>query len=354
MRTSVRSLAPLLICLGLAAPPRPGHAATAFYHLASAVTLPGKSPAWDYLTFDAQRGDLFIGRRHAGVTVYNVATQKVIATIADSEGANKAIQVPSLDRGYTVNGDGSTTEFELKSLRTIRRIRFGRNADSGTYEPVTGQLLFTMGDSQQVAFMDARTGKVTARLPLPSNKIEASAPDDRGNVFVAERDRNQVIRVDARSHRVTAKWSVIGCTEPTGLAYDAKDQRIFVGCRGNYPVLAVLNAVSGATVARIAIGRDNDGVAFDPRTHTIYASNGVDANLVVIDQLGPNTYALEQVVTTRPMARTLALDVAHDRVYLVTAQGAVDPAKKVDTAVAPYYPNVYFDNTFVVLTYQRH
>ena len=354
MRTSTTSIALLLACLGLAAAPRTAHAATAFYRLTATATLPGKSPAWDYVTFDAPRGYLFIGRRHAGVTVFDPARERVVATIADSEGANKAILVPSLDRGFSVNGDGSTTEFELKSLKTIRRIHFGSNADAGSYEPVTGQLMFTMGDSGQVAFMDARSGKRVALLSMPSHHIEASAPDGHGNIFVAERDRDTVVRIDARTHTVTASWPTAPCHQPTGLDYDAASRRIFVGCRSDQPLLAVLNADTGALVASLPIGRGNDGVAFDPRSHQIFASNGLDANLVVIDQRGPDSYALEQAVTTRPTARTMALDAAHDRIYLVTAQGAVDPTKKVDTAVAPFYPNVYFDNTFTVLTYQKH
>ncbi|TAM59679.1 MAG: YncE family protein [Rhodanobacter sp.] len=340
-----------LLCL--AQLPSPGHA-TAFYHLGSAVALPGKAPAWDYLTYDSARSYLFVGRRHNGVTVFDVATHKVVATIADSKGANKAILVPALDRGYTVNGDGSTTEFDLKSLKAIRRIRFGSNADAGSYEPVTGQLMFTMGDSEKVAFMDARSGKVLATLPMPSHHIEASAPDGHGNLFVAERDRDAVVRIDARTHQVTASWPTTPCRQPTGLDYDATSQRIFVGCRSDRPLLAVLDAKSGAVVASLPIGRGNDGVAFNPATRRIYASNGLDANLVVIDQQGPDSYRLEQAITTRPMARTLALDAQRDRVYLVAAEGGVDPAMKVNTAVAPFYPNFYFDHTFTVLTYQKN
>ncbi|MDA3914155.1 WD40 repeat domain-containing protein [Oleiagrimonas sp.] len=327
--------------------------AATFYRLESAVVLPGTSPAWDYLTFDVARSYLFIGRRHAGVTVYDVRTRKVVASIADSKGANRAILVPEIGRGFTVNEDGSTTEFDLRSLKTLRRIRFGHDADSGSYDPATGQILFTMGGSRKIVFLDARSGHVTARLPLHSSKIEASAPDGHGNVFVAERDRNRVIRIDARAHKVTAAWSTAPCKQPTGLAYDAKDRRIFVGCRGDRPVLAVLNADSGKVVSIIEIGRGNDGVVYAPQTHRIYASNGVDANVVVIDQTGANTYRLDQAITTRPMARTMALDAKRDQIYLVTAQGAVDPARKVDRAVAPFYPNIYFDNTFVVLTYGK-
>ncbi len=345
------ALSMALLCLVVS--PVSGRAAS-FYQLHSAVTLPGKSPAWDYLTYDATRSYLFIGRRHSGVTVFDVATHKVIATIADSEGANKAILVPSLDRGYTVNGDGSTTEFELASLKTLRRIRFGSNADAGSYESVTGQLLFTMGDRGQVAFMDARSGEVTATVPLSSSKIEASAPDGKGNIFVAERDRDAVVRIDARTHAVTASWPTAPCHQPTGLDYDPRSQRIFVGCRSDDPVLDVLDASTGKVVASVPIGRGNDGVAFNPATRRIYASNGLDANLLVIDQTSPDSYRLEQAITTRPMARTLALDTQRDQVYLVAAEGGVDPSMRVDTAVAPYYPNVYFDNTFTVLTYQKN
>ncbi|RCS30323.1 YncE family protein [Rhodanobacter denitrificans] len=331
--------------------PTPGHAAH-FYRLHSAVTLPGEAPGWDYLSYDAAHSHLFIGRRQNGVTVYDVATRKVVATIAGTEGANKAILVPRLDRGFSVNGDGTSTEFTLSSLKTIRHIRFGHDADAGSYEPVTGQLMFTMGDSGKVAFVDARSGRLRASLPMFSHHVEASAPDSHGNLFVAERDRDVVLRIDARTHEVTASWPTAPCRQPTGLDYDASNQRILVGCRSDRPVLAVLNAANGALVTTLPIGRGNDGVVYDPATHRIYTANGIDANLVVIDQLGPDSYRLEQAVTTRPMARTLAIDPQRDRVYLVAAEGGVDPTRKVDTAVAPFYPNFYFDNSFTVLTYQ--
>jgi Uncharacterized conserved protein len=156
---------------------------------------------------------------------------------------------------------------------------------------------------------------------MPSRHIEASAPDGHGNLFVAERDRDAVVRIDARTHAVTASWPTAPCHQPTGLDYDAKSRRIFVGCRSDRPLLAVLNADTGALVASLPIGRGNDGVAFNPATRRIYASNGLDANLMVIDQQGPDSYRLEQAVTTRPMARTLALDPQRDRVYLIAAEG---------------------------------
>ena len=55
--------------------------------------------------------------------------------------------------------------------------------------------------------------------------------------------------------------------------------------------------------------------------------------------------------TTRPYARTMALDPKTQKVYLVTAEGTSDPRKKINKGVAAFYPNRYFANTFTVLTY---
>ena len=90
---------------------------------------------------------------------------------------------------------------------------------------------------------------------------------------------------------------------------------------------------------------------YDADTKKIYTSNGVDANLVIYDQVDANTYKLAEATTTRPYARTMALDPKTKKVYMVTAEGTSDPAKKINKAVAPFYPNRYFPDTFTVLTY---
>ena len=112
-----------------------------------------------------------------------------------------------------------------------------------------------------------------------------------------------------------------------------------------------MDAASGQVITTLDIGRGNDGVVYDPVAHRIYTSNGVDANLVIYEQLDPNTYKLVEATTTRPYARTMALDPKTKKVYLVTAEGTVDPNQKINKGVATFYPNKYFPDTFTVLTY---
>lgn len=325
--------------------------AQAFYYLESAVPLKSASPDWDYVTLDAARGYLFIGRRGEGATVYDVKSKMVVRTIDNTKDAGAITLVPEFDRGYTTNGDGTTTAFQLSTLKPIDRIKFGEDADSGFYDPVTKQIAFTMGDSKAMAFVDAKTGQLVGTLSIDSKKLDGTVPDGEGNLFTALRDRNAVVKIDVAARKVTAEWKTTGCDEPTGIAFDRTNKRIFVGCRGKSPVLAVLDSDSGKVITTVEIGRGNDGVIYDPTTRKIYTSNGVDANLVIYDQVDPDTYKLAEATTTRPYARTMALDPNSKKVYLVTAEGTADPAKKINKAVAPFYPNRYYPDTFTVLTF---
>ena len=341
---------PLLIALAALLVSAASHAQN-FYRLESAVALKSAAPDWDYLTLDADRGHLFIGRRAEGAVVYDLKSKRVLRTLDNSQDAGGVILVPEFDRGFTANEDGTTTIFQLSTLKTLNRIKFGDSCDFGFYDPVTQQIAFTMGDSQAVAFVDAKSGQVRGQLKIDSKKLDGSVPDGEGHMLMALRDHNKVVKIAMASRSVVAEWPTTGCEQPTGIAFDRAGQRVFVGCRGARPVLAVMDAKSGAVVTTLEIGRGNDGVVFDAAGRKIYTSNGVDANLVIYEQVDADTYKLSQAVTTRPYARTMAFDAASKKVYLVTAEGLADPAKKINKAVAPFYPNSYFPDTFTVLTY---
>lgn len=322
-----------------------------FLRLQSAVTLPGKAPDWDYLAYDAARHHLFIARRDDGLWVYDTQARRLIRKMPQTSGAGAALLIPALGRGYTTNEDGSTTVFVLATLAPLHRIKFAEDADSGTYDPVTGQIGFISADSQKLTFMDAKTLKLGASVALPSKKPDGSAADGAGHVLLAERDRDMLARIDVASGRVSDEWPLPGCSQPTGLAYDAANHRAFVGCRSAKPVLAVVDTDHGRVVTTMAIGHGNDGVVYDARRHMIITTNGIDGNIVVFGQDDADHYHFAQATTTRPNARTMAYDGATGQIFTVTAEGYVDPKAKINTGPSAFYPNGYYDNTFVVLTY---
>ena len=343
-----------LACTGAAAPdPEDAKAPipAGFYRLASSAALPGKAPEWDYLAYEPAREHLFIARRGAGLWVFDTRHQRLVRQIARSAGAGATLLIPELDRGFSTNDDGSTTVFKLSTLATVRRIKFAQDSDSASYDPVTGRVAFLSSDSQHFTFMDARSLTVTGRLPLAAKKADASAADGAGHILLNERDRAMVAKIDPASAAILAEWPTTGCSQPTGMAIDTAGHRAFIGCRGAQPVLLVMNSDTGAVVAKLDLGRGNDGVVYDPKRRRIITTNGVDGNIVIFRQDDADHYRLEQAITTRPNARTLAYDPRSARIFTVTAEGVVNPAAPVNTGPSAFYPNAYYDGSFVVLTY---
>jgi len=322
-----------------------------FYRLQSAVKLPGAHPDWDYLAYDGAHHHLFIARRAAGLWVYDTATNKLIRKIANTAGAGAATLIPQLNRGFSANEDGSTTVFNLTTLAPIKRVKFAEDADAGSYDAVTGKVAFVSADSQKVTFVDARTLAVGASVAVPAKKADASAADGMGGLLLNERDKNMVAHIDIASAKITAEWPTTGCAQPTGMAVDTAHHRAFIGCRSNAPVLDVMNTETGQIVATLPLGRGNDGVVYDAARARVITTNGIEANIVIFHQDDADHYHLEQAVTTRPNARTMAYDSANGRIFTVTAEGVVNPAEKVNTGPSAFYPNAYFDDSFLVLSY---
>ena len=61
-------------------------------------------------------------------------------------------------------------------------------------------------------------------------------------------------------------------------AVDAINRRVLVGCRGEHPILAVMDT-AGKTRSSAPIGRGNDSMVFDPATRRVFTANGLDATL---------------------------------------------------------------------------
>lgn len=101
------------------------------------------------------------------------------------------------------------------------------------------------------------------------------------------------------------------------MAVDRRHHRVFAAC-GNQK-LAVLDADSGRVVATPAIGKEPDGAVFDPKTDRIFTSNK-EGTLSVLKEVSPDRYETLQTLTTRPGARTLAMDENTGRIFMPTAR----------------------------------
>src|SRR4029079_4708171 len=98
-----------------------------------------------------------------------------------------------------------------------------------------------------------------------------SAIVDDGVIYVNLEDTNEVVTFDPRALEVKSRFPIGVARTPTGLAYDAKTKRLFIGCR-NEPKMVVMDALSGKVIASFPIGRGVDFAGFDPQAKLIFFS----------------------------------------------------------------------------------
>ena len=315
----------------------PGYAVTERWQL-------GGAGGWDYLTMDAARQRLFITRGDH-VEVIDSASGKPLGRIPNTEGVHGVALAPELKRGYTSNGRvNSITEFDYDTLAVLREVPVpGVNPDAILYEPAGRRLYTFNGRSSDVTVFDAGTLELAAKIPVPG-KPEFAVDDGHGHVYVnIETAPGQLVRIDSARLVVDATWPLPGCDSPSGLAIDRMHARLFSVCDGN--VMVITDGGDGHHVARVPIGAGSDAAAFDAAHGLAFSSNG-EGTLTVVRQRSADRYQVLATVPTRKGARTLAIDPASRRIFLVTADfGRAPPA----TAAQPRPRPVPLPDTFTVL-----
>jgi outer membrane protein assembly factor BamB len=178
------------------------------------------------------------------------------------------------------------------------------------------------------------TGKIVGNIQL-GGVPEFPVSDEAGNIYVNIDDKSDIVQVDSTTLEIKAHWPLTPCKSPSGLAIDTKAHRLFAACDNK--LLAVVNADTGRLVSTLPIGDGADAAAFDPRTGTIFSSNG-DGTLTIIKSIGNDRYEVVQNLATEKGARTMALDSKTGAVYLSTAKLGPPPAPTPQNPNPPSHP----------------
>jgi DNA-binding beta-propeller fold protein YncE len=325
-----------------AASPKPGPSG---YHLLKKIPLGGEG-FWDYIIFDSPTRRLFISRG-TKVVVLDVDSGKTVGEIPNTDGVHGIALAPDLGRGFTSNGRaGTVTIFDLKTLQVIGSVQAGTNPDAIIYDPASKRVFAMNGRSKNATAIDAATGNVAGTIPV-DGKPEFAAADGAGHVYVNIEDKSEEQQIDSQNLKVTATWPLAPCQEPSGLAMDIANRRLFAGCD---KVMAVIDANTGKVIATPPIGEGVDANGFDPGTGYAFASNGGSGTLTVVHEDSPDKYSVVEDVPTQAHARTMALDPKTHEVFLVTADFGPAPAATPDNA----HPRpTMVKDSFVVLVFGK-
>ncbi len=308
------------------------------------IAIPGNPiNQFGALTIDPASGlGYFAEKDNKGIVVFDTRTNAFVKRLTgfggrnakgELAGPNGVIAVNNGAQLWVSEGDSSVRIVDLaKGAVTATLVTGGvERANAMGYDSIHGVVLVA-NSNEPTPFLSLISTQpdhaIIAKIPVPQSaeNIERSVFHAASGMFytaipVLSQDKSKGIlaQTDAQSGRLVALHELDGC-HPHSLQIVA-DATIFLGCsNGHGPTpkpggdLAVFDMGAGRIIARRDGLGGNGGSDINPKLARYYHAT-TNATMVVIDT---RTGQLVQKLATPPGARSLAVDLATNRVYLAT------------------------------------
>jgi YVTN family beta-propeller protein len=325
----MRTLACFVLCLSAAAGADNPYRVTGHYQV-------GGDGGWDYITLDSAARRLYLSHG-TQVDVIDADSGKRIGVIPDTPGVHGIAIAASSKHGFTTNGrENKVSVFDPETLALIKKIDVGKGPDGIYYHAGTNRVFTCNHGSDDITAIDAAKAEVAGTVKV-EGAGEAMVTGKDGLVYVNLEDKGEVAAFDPNTLEVKRRLPIKVAGTPTGLAYDAKTNRLFIGCREK-PLMVVMDAASGSVVASFPIGAGVDWASFDPEGKLVFTSSG-DGTLGVFRQKSADEYEDLGAVKTQTGAKTMAFDPNTKKIFLPTAEVVVtpssDPSQRPKRTVKP-------------------
>jgi len=282
----------------------------------------GGEGGFDYVYADSDERRLYVARSGMAkrISIFNLDTLEPAGELADV-GAHGAVVDPKSHHGFATSKP--IVMFDSKTLKTIKTIDVQGNPDGILFDPFNSRVYVLSHAAPNATVIDAKDGSIVGTIDL-DGAPEQAATDEKGHIYVDIEDKNNVAVVDAKTMKVTAHYDLGDNKTPAGLAFDAKNNILFVECR-NPAASVIMNATDGKIITTLPIGSGVDGAGFNSKTMEAFSSQG-DGTLTVIKEKSPSAFEVEQTVKTMASAKTMTLDTKTGNVLLIGADFGPAPA----------------------------
>jgi DNA-binding beta-propeller fold protein YncE len=271
---------------------------------------------FDYATFDAATGRVYMPRG-AYTTVIDVKTGKP-SQLTSAVGDHIALPVPGTNLLVVTQRTGTVRIVDSAVDKVLATFPQGKNPNSAAYDPVSKMVLVLNKDGGDSTLIDPVQGKVVATIPISPNTLEFPVADGAGKIFDNVETTGEVAVIDVATRKVTGRYKVDGCEEPSGLAFVPGAKLLVSSCRNQ--LAKVIQADTGKVIASLPIGRGPDAVIYDPVRKLAFIPCGQDGVLEVISLADLAHIAVVQHVPTQAGSRTGTLDPQTGRLYLMASK----------------------------------
>lgn len=292
------------------------------YKVQTRYPVPGDG-GFDYVSIDSAARRVYLSHG-TQVDVIDADSGKVVGTIADTPGVHGVALATEFKHGFTSNGrENKVSMFDPSTLALIKKIDVGKGPDGIYYDPATKRVFTNNHGSHDISAIDAKTGDVVGTVNLEGDGEEAVIGGD-GLIYVNSENTSEVVSFDPKTLQVKNRFPIGVAKTPTGLAYDAKTKRLFIGTRDE-PKMVVMDATNGKVINSFPIGKGVDYAAFDPQAKLVFFSCG-DGTLSIYHEKSADEYEDAGAVTTQPSAKTMAFDPKTKKIFLSAAEIIETPA----------------------------
>jgi DNA-binding beta-propeller fold protein YncE len=279
--------------------------------------LPGPAgKRFDYLTIDED--DRYLLSAHlAARQTYVIAldTNKVVATITDTPGAEGVEYVPELKKFYTSNAyDNTIGVVDLKQMKVIKKIKTEAKPDGSAYAPPFHKLYVSDERGKAEAVVDVTKDEVVRTLHFDSETGMPQYDPVARKVYVNLQDQNLFAVIDPSRDEVVGQYAVGRCKGNHGMALDVEHHRAFLSCEEN-ELMTVFDLDKHAAIAFLPLPSGPDVIKFDPGLGRIYVAC-YSGGIAVFHEDDPDHYRKLEDFRVQRAVHSLAIDPKTHRVYV--------------------------------------
>jgi YVTN family beta-propeller protein len=267
----------------------------------------------DHMAIDLARRRLFVAELgNDTVGVVDLATRKVVQTIAGLKEPQGVGYVPATDTLYVANArDGAVRMFQGADYAPAGQIDLGDDADNIRVDAAASRLVVGYGRGG-LAVIDTATRNKIADIRLKAHPEGFQLDPGSRLAFVNVPDAHEIAVVDRDAARQIASWPIQAAGNfPMALDPDAR--QVLTVFRS--PARLGLHAMAdGKLLKSPPICGDSDDVFLDAQRHRLYVSCGAGF-IDVLDTQG-GAYAPLAHIATSAGARTALFVPELDRLLL--------------------------------------
>jgi len=274
---------------------------------------PGKR--FDYLTVDPDDRYLLSAHLAANQTyVISLATNQVVATIADTPGAEGVEYVSELKKFYTSNArDNTIGVVDLNQMKVIKKLKTESKPDGSAYAPPFHKLYVSDERGKAVAVVDVQKDEIVRTIHFDSETGMPQYDPVARKIYVNLQDQNIFAVIDPANDQVVARYPVAQCKGNHGMALDPDHHRAFLSCEDN-DLMTVFDLDLHRSIAFLKMPGGPDVIKFDPGLHRIYVAC-YTGSIAVFQQDDSDHYRKLEDFRVPHAVHSLAVDEKTHRLY---------------------------------------